>query len=228
MLDILQFVALADQNVGLPFARQTHSLSGAFDIITPVDPVTGYGQWKHVKHVQGWPWDIKLYDAQYVYDWITEKDWESGPRAYKKFIRNHPVSSRQQFEDGLVQLPRFISLGGVNFDQAVDSSLTQYATFVDCKQVSSPQSLGIIHQRVRGPFTIDHGGDVGPQLTLIHQYSWMDGTTPVMEENYFALNYGWVRWVLLHQDVTGMYRPVNTTVSNKLAPGKPIINFPCF
>src|SRR5580765_1659645 len=93
-VDVLRFLAMPDQSEKLGYSRQTHSLGNAVDIITPIDD-SGYGQWKHVKNPRGWPWDLKLYDEMYVYDWITEgaKGWSEdpnvGPKSFKKFIRNH-------------------------------------------------------------------------------------------------------------------------------------------
>lgn len=38
----------------------------------------------YVKNPQGYPWDINLYDGNYIYQWITENVW-SDPYTYKKF-----------------------------------------------------------------------------------------------------------------------------------------------
>jgi hypothetical protein len=227
-IDILSFVALADQSAGLPFSRQTHSLGGAFDIVTPIDPVSRYGQWKHVKNVQGWPWDLKLYDEHYIYDWITEKDWTSGPRAFKKFIQNH-LSFTGQLQDGVIMLPRFADSLSAGFNSTTIADQTTYATFENCLQVGPAISLGTISHHLRGPFLIDHAGDVGPQPTYIHQYYWKNNGVPTLEENYYALHYGWVAWKLqtLNQK-TGLYETVQTTISNKLVAGTPQIVFPCF
>ena len=35
----------------------------------------------------GYPWDIQLYDNNYVYLWITEHAWND-PQSYKKFLYN--------------------------------------------------------------------------------------------------------------------------------------------
>jgi len=225
-VDVLEFVALADKSKGLPFSRQTHSLGNAFDIVTPIDPASGYGQWKHVKNVQGWPWDIKLYDNDYIYDWITEKSWTDDNRAYKKFIQNHPSIHSLKFEDGLIMFPRHIRQTNVAFDIDIPVEQSQYSTFVDCQHTRTDH-LGPIHQRLRGPFLIDHGGDVGPQLTIIHQYYWSNNGVLTLEENHFAQNYGWVAWKL-QTYVNDAYKSMQTTISNKLAPGTPKIEFPCF
>src|SRR5450755_2340395 len=36
------------------------------------------------KTAGGYPWDIQLYDKNYVYLWVTEMDWHN-PRTYKAF-----------------------------------------------------------------------------------------------------------------------------------------------
>lgn len=225
MLDMLRFVA--------PSHWQTQSLGGCFDIITPIDPAVGTGQWKHVKNPQGWPWDIALYDNKYVYDWITEVNWTAGPRAYKKFIQNHMGATVGVFRDGMIMFPRWVAPSNNVFDLDIEPELTKYATFLDCKQTSPAQSLGLVHQSLRGPFEIDNGGDVGSQPTLIQQYYWTnvkDGVSvPTMEENHYALDFGWTQWNLLELDpVDSLYKLKQSTTSNTLTPAKPFINFPCF
>jgi hypothetical protein len=235
MIDVLSFLALADKSLGLSFSRQTHSLGNAVDIVTPIDPVSGYGQWKHIKNVRGWPWDLKLYDANFVYDWVTEgKDgWSTdpliGPKSFKKFVANHFVGSA--LADGLLMLPRMIDPQHNNFAQTIPALRTKYATFSACQEVGTPVSLGTVTQRLSGPFLIDHGGDVGPQPTLIHQYYWSNNGVPTLEENYFALHYGWVAWKLQVLDTgTGLYKTVKSTINNtlKLLTAPPMIVFPCF
>lgn len=246
-IDVLDFIALADKSKGLPFSRQTHSLGGNFDIVTPIDPASGYGQWRHVKGFNitvagkqtnwgGFPWDIKLYDENYIYDWVTEDTWEAGPHAFKKFVANHPIGgpTGKKFADGMIQFPRYVDSENAGFDIPIPPSQTSYATFMNCKQVGAAESLGLVRQRFRGPFLLDHGGDVGPMPTLIQQYYWVNSkngvSTPTLEENYYALHYGWVSWKLQAMDSsTGLYKFLQTTLNNKLAEVKAVpFNFPCF
>src|SRR5580765_969456 len=218
-IDVLKFLT------GLPTRT---GLGHSFDIVTPIDAASGYGQWKHVKNEQGWPWDIRLYDSKYVYDWVTEKDWASGPRAYKKFIQNHSNLQKLTFEDGMIMFPRFVDTISNKFDLDIPPELTNYAMFEDCRQVSA-KSLGLVHQRLRGPFLIDHGGDVKSQPTLIHQYYWMNNGVATLEENYYGLGFGWVSWKLQVLDgQTGFYKSVQTTTENTVNPVLVKIDFPCF
>jgi hypothetical protein len=233
IIDVLQFVAMADKSLGLPFSRQTNSLGNACDIVTPIDPVSGYGQWQHVKNIQGWPWDIKLYDATHIYDWVTEgangwsPDPNIGPKSYKKFIKNH-VDKTGQLADGMIEFNRFIDTHTNHFNIIIPASQTQYATFEKCAQ-TAVTSLGVVTQRLHGPFLIDHGGNVGPQPTIIQQYYWSNNGVSTLEENYYALHYGWVAWKLQTLNTaTQLYETVKTTVANVLAPATPKIVFPCF
>jgi hypothetical protein len=49
----------------------------------------------YVKNYKGYPWDINLYDSNYIYQWITEVTW-SDPYQYKKF-NNESGSSTSDY-----------------------------------------------------------------------------------------------------------------------------------
>lgn len=236
-IDVLQFLALPDKSPvnGMPNipARQTHILGQAGDIITPIDS-SGYGQWKHIKNPRGWPWDLKLYDEHYIYDWVTEgahgwsSDIDVGPKSFKKFIGNHMTAGRPA--DGLPMFPRYVDTVATKSDMSFGPDQTNYAVFENCIQVGTPVSLGSVRQVLRGPFALYHGGDVGMQPTLIHQYYWSNNGIPTLEENYYALHWGWVRWSLQELDPkSGFYRVKNETVSvNWTRVIEVKIVFPCF
>jgi hypothetical protein len=238
-IDVLRFLAMPDESMQAKCSRQRnakgHFKGDAGDIITEIDPESGVGQWKHVKNPQGWPWDLKLYDNDFVYDWITEgKDgWSSnpeiGPKSYKKFIQNH-VSLDGDLADGLAMFPRFIDSVENNSVLKIPSDQTLYATFSNCEQVGEPCSLGDVTQKLQGPFLINHGGDIGACSTLIHQYYWTDNGVPVLEENYYALDYGWTAWKLQRQNSsTGFYELVNETTEVLIFPVDEVkVVFPCF
>jgi len=55
------------------------------------------------KTAGGYPWDIQLYDNDFVYLWMTELNWQN-PRTYKVFnsprlgkfnLRSHPDSRKR-------------------------------------------------------------------------------------------------------------------------------------
>jgi hypothetical protein len=231
-IDVLRFLVMPDESANASCCRQYNAKGeykgDASDIITAVDD-SGYGQWKHIKNPQGWPWDLKLYDQNFVYDWITEgadgwsADPDIGPKSYKKFIQNHGDG-----EDGLPMFPRYIDSVSNHFVIKIPPELTKYATFSNCKQVGEPVSLGAITQVLNGPFQINHGGDVGTVATLIHQYFWTDGDTPVLEENYYALDFGWVAWKL-QRKTGGFYQITNETIETLVFSVDEVkVVFPCF
>ena len=233
-IDVLGFLAMPDESAGLAYSRQHYSLGNALDIITPIDS-SGYGQWKHIKNPRGWPWDLKLYDNNYIYDWITEgpHGWSDdpaiGPKSFKKFVQNH-MSPQGAMADGLIMFPRFIDTLSNSFERSTRPAQNQYIIFENCLATSPAQSLGPITQRLAGPYLLNHGGDVGEQPTLIHQYEWSDNGIPAREENYYALNWGWVTWKQQTLNLkTLFYETVNQTIANQVSPVAEVkVVFPCF
>ena len=228
-IDVLHFLALPEKSQQAAPARATSLLGSASDIITPID-ASGYGQWKHIKNPQGWPWDLKLYDEHYVYDWVTEgpNGWSTdpkvGPKSFKKFAGNYDG------KDGLPIFPRYVDTVDSRSDLPYDPASTHYATFENCQQVGPAVSLGAVRHVLRGPFLLYHGGDVGMQPTLIHQYYWSNNGLPTLEENYYALNWGWIAWKLQELNpATGLYELRRETLDvwySRVAEVK--IVFPCF
>src|SRR5438045_3375642 len=45
-------------------------------------------QFYWVKSAQGYPWDVKKYDANLIYDWVTEVSW-TDPKNFKKHLRSN-------------------------------------------------------------------------------------------------------------------------------------------
>ena len=54
-------------------------------------------QFYWVKNAKGYPWDVKKYDANFIYDTITEVNW-TDPHAFKKHIgpngKGYPLTPR--------------------------------------------------------------------------------------------------------------------------------------
>lgn len=239
-IDVLRFLAFPDVSEGTKYSRQNDARGefkgDAGDIITPIDPESGYGQWKHIKNMQGWPWDLNLYDNHFVYDWVTEgkNGWSSdpnvGPKSYKKFIQNHTNPITGKFDDGLVMFPRYVDTARNNLITVIPKEQTSYVVFENCKQVGPAVSLGPVIMVLTGPYMINHGGDVGEQPTLIHQYYWINGNVPVLEENYYALDFGWIAWKFQRLNATtGFYEITNQTVQPLIfrVPEVKVV-FPCF
>jgi hypothetical protein len=67
-------------------------------IWTVMDSANNQFYW--VKKAQAYPWDVKKYDANLIYDWITEVSW-TDPNNYKKHIGSNGM--------GYPLTPRFVT-----------------------------------------------------------------------------------------------------------------------
>lgn len=235
-LDVLDYIAMADESKKLGFSRQTHNLDGAYDFIEPINPKTGQGKWNHIKSSRGYPWDIKLFDGNFIYDWLTEWKWDD-PTSYKKFVRNRVVSN--VFVDGLLCMPRHLN-EGFNAPPSLFTPSEKSSYWIypgNCISDKKVHYLGDVYQYLHGPYFVDNGGDIGFCQTLFHTYIW--GKT--REDNTYALNHGWTRWSESNfNPVTGLYelnkRPdgsLKLVVKSHILKGgtndikpKPV-NFPC-
>jgi len=104
----------------------------------------------YVKNPQGNPWDINLYDSNYIYQWITELDVWNGVNHW-----NDPTSCRK-FNNGSQSATSDLSMrwaARCAAPGAANSSLwnpppvsqpnnTNYLTYVDQVQQASAQNVG--------------------------------------------------------------------------------------
>jgi hypothetical protein len=103
----------------------------------------------YVKNPQGNPWDVNLYDSNYIYQWVTELDHWNGvnhwndPTSCKKF-NNGSQNSTADFS--MRWAARCAAPGGDNSElwnppPPTQSNNTNYYTYVDQVLQSSPQNL---------------------------------------------------------------------------------------
>ena len=73
----------------------SHMAGSGIPIWTFMDSAHGKFYW--VKSAKGFPWDVKSYDANFIYDTITEVNW-SDPQTFKRHIgpngKGYPISPR--------------------------------------------------------------------------------------------------------------------------------------
>lgn len=103
----------------------------------------------YVKNPQGNPWDINLYDSNYIYQWVTELGMWNGVNHW-----NDPTSCRK-FNNGsqnnssdlsMRWAPRCAAPGGKNSSfwnppPSTQPNNTNYYTYVAQEQQTSPQNL---------------------------------------------------------------------------------------
>lgn len=182
---------------------------------------SGLGKFFWVKSAKGFPWDVHLYDDDFIYDWLTESSW-SDPQTYKRFVHNRtlPLS------------PRCVQPGdGTNPDATIMIANTVYEAHTSCSQYAYKNLKKSINQ-VFGPKPMSFGGDLPDNIltmTATYQYNCDDKYQNCgdREEYYLAKPYGLVEW--RHYVLQGGdYRIDNTTTFNRLAPGQTNPVLPCF
>jgi hypothetical protein len=140
----------------------------------------------YVKNPQGNPWDINLYDSNYIYQWVTELDeWDgvnhwNDPTSCKKFNNG---SQHQEADLSMRWAARCAAPGGENSSfwnppPPAQANNTNYYTYVDQVLQSRAQNLNYsqLHVKQTGTFTItDHRANPPKQFsitTLPLQYTY--------------------------------------------------------
>jgi hypothetical protein len=180
------------------------------------------GKFYWVKGALGYPWDIQLYDNNYIYLWITELSY-SVPQSYKKFTNN----------TNLPLVPRCAKAGTTAPGSTIKVSNTNYDLHTNCSN-SCSVTLGLqtsINQ-VWGPYYYSFGGSLPSNLkTLVIRYQYNCNNSFAnctdREEYYVTQRYGLVQWVH-YVLASGTYVQLQKTVLNKLVVGVVTPYFPCF
>lgn len=184
------------------------------------------GKMYFTKNRQGWPLDEKLYDENYIYDYITEngKDGWFNPADVKQFVI--PVKLA----------PRCIPVGAPGQKVAsVGNSETPFVAKMSCNIVQRTQLghvLGEVWNQGLHDFGLldEQGQEIGPVDTRVLTYNWSCDSNfqncAVREELWLARGYGWVEWknyVLQN----GQYVLKQDTIGTHAAPGAPVPVQPC-
>lgn len=179
------------------------------------------GKMYFTKNKRGWPLDEKLYDENYVYDYITENGTDGwfDPSDVKEFVT--PVKLA----------PRCVPVGAPGQKvAAVTNTQTQFVSKMSCAVVSRSQ-LGTVVGEVWNQGLHDfglldvHGQPIGPVDTRVLTYRWSCDSNfsncKVREELWLARGYGWVEWknyvlqngiYVLHQDTIGTHAATGAPV----------------
>jgi hypothetical protein len=203
-----------------PSLAAGHHMSGtANPIYTSVQPDRFF--W--TKTGQGYPWDIQLYDNNYIYLWVTELNW-ANLRTYKVFHSPNP----QLGDYNLPLTPRFVtgtpdgSPGKLASIKVQDST---YEIHSDCNTFTSHNLKNVVNE-VWGPYTEALGGQLPDNLqTLIISYRYnCDASYSACkdkEEFHVAKPYGLVKWQHEVLQADGTYAtPDNQTFLNRVVAGQ--------
>ena len=172
----------------------------------------------------GYPWDIQLYDENYIYLWVTELDWHN-PRTFKAF------NSSKQGKFNLPFAPRFAKGGYPG--SSIKISDSTYEIHSDCNTFVT-KDLGHVINEVWGPYKESLGGQLPDNLqTLVVSYRYSCDANYFScrdkEEFHLAKPYGLVKWQHQSLGADGTYNPPdNVTYFNQIASGQTTPVTTCF
>jgi hypothetical protein len=168
-------------------------------ISTPIWSVmdSANSQFYWVKSAQGYPWDVKKYDANLIYDWVTEVSW-TDPKNFKKHLGSNGM--------GYPMTPRFVpyTIGAPAkrlYTIKIPSSSTNFEihdTAGSCTQFHK-SNLGYARTEVWGPYYESLGRDLPPNTATLH-LNWMwncnayYGNCQTKEVFTLMQVYGSVKW----------------------------------
>lgn len=201
---------------GVRYGRDTHHLEGLNTTNNTKVYAYHYDTGKTMiftKTPQGFPWDGKPYDQNFILDGFTELNWKS-PKDFKKMDIAVPMCPR--FWDGDPDSYQF-------------SAHVPYHEYTNCTQ-SKPGDVGPGYFTLKGPFMFDFLGDVLQQQTILLTYYW--GDKKHRERLFLTYNFGWVKWdhAILQQLSPNIadYLIDTSVIHNKLVPGSLTPTVPCF
>ena len=111
----------------LDWMTMDSDLRGTYHIAGNANPLytnVSSGKFYWTKGGNGTPWDIQLFDNNYIYLWITEYNW-TNPKTFKKFSYN----------TNLPLVPRCAKAGFPGSTITVPN--TSYRTYSDCSHYTT-------------------------------------------------------------------------------------------
>jgi hypothetical protein len=174
----------------------------------------GYFVW--TKGVRGYPWDIKVFDGNYVYDRSTELTW-SDPTSFKRFSKDLPMS------------PRCVSTKKGTTNIKIPASGTVYGSYYNCT-LSQTSNLNYVVNSISKPSMANAGGNLGVVQTRKFQYQYgCDSTySNCTDMEVFSLGYqiglyDWKRYIAQN----GSWTLQQDSAINNLSAGQTTPDLPC-
>jgi hypothetical protein len=173
-------------------------------------PPSGLFLW--IKSLNGSPWDIKTFDANYIYDRSTELSW-SDPTSFKRFIKDLPMS------------PRCVGVNKAGGTIKIPSSQSAYSFYASCQSYQT-KSLSYVRNAISTPVQVNVG-NLGPVRTRYFRYRYACDSTysnckymEVFSLGYGIGHYDWKyytnkngQWVLVQESLIDQFSQGQTTPS---------------
>lgn len=151
-------------------------------IYSSIDPEMGadyakQGYFVWTKSSLGYPWDVKTFDKDYIYDRSTELLWMD-PTSFKRFTKDLPLS------------PRCISTKSGSDTIKIKQKDSSYRFYSDCAAYQTAD-LGYVTNTISKPATVDSGGDLGQikTRTLTYLYGCNSQYSQCSYKEVYSLGY---------------------------------------
>jgi len=138
-----------------PWECESHLQFGCSGLRQHTYAANGYFVW--TKSLSGYPWDIKTYDAKFVYDRSTELGW-TDPTSFKRFSIDLPMSRR------------CVPVAYPGATLKIPASNTFYQSYAQCAPYLT-QPLGYVVNSVSASTWVNVG-NVGPTRTRYFTYKY--------------------------------------------------------
>jgi hypothetical protein len=190
------------------------TVNGHYNVLFPQS-----GTFYWVKGSAGYPWDVDTFDANYIYQSITEQIWNN-PYTYKIF------------QIALPWMPRCINIPSVPGKIAsitLDPSKTWFDIHSSCTSFTT-HNLGYVVNEIWGPYNQSvAGGPAAPTLTLSYRYSCDSAYNSCQYKETFAMqkSNGMVQWTYYALE-NGRYVLVNQTTHGSASLGSVAPVHPCW
>jgi hypothetical protein len=175
---------------------------------------SGYFVW--TKSSLGYPWDIKTFDQNYIYDRTTELSW-TDPTSFKRFTTDLPLARR------------CAPIGKAAAAIKVSSAATNFSFYGNCK-IASTQNLRYVINTISAPRLVNTGGNLGtvPTRYFNYKYSCNSSYANCAYREVFSLGYqiGLYDWKY-YKNQGGTWVLAQESVINHFTSGAATPYLPC-
>jgi hypothetical protein len=190
-----------------------------YSSITPEIASAGYtksGTFIWTKTPSGYPWDVRTYDQDYIYDRATELLW-TDPTSFKRFTQDMPIS------------PRCVSTRSDGGTIKTKQRNSAYSFYSNCA-VTKTADLGYVTNTISKPVNVDTGGNLGvvKTRTLTYTYACNSNYTQCGYMEVFSLGYnvGLYDWKY-YTAQNGQWVLMQDSVINNFSLGQSVPMFTC-
>jgi hypothetical protein len=194
--------------------------SNANPIYSSVTPELGsgyaqQGSFVWTKSPQGYPWDVKTFDKNYIYDRSTELVW-TDPTSFKRFNKDLPLSRRCISPNSGAAIK-------------IRKDRTAYTFYSDCTAYQTAD-LSYVTTQISKPIMVDTGGNLSQvkTRTLTYTYSCNSSYSNCLYKEVYSLGYNvglydWKYYVSQNKQ----WQLVQESIINNFSLGQSVPMFTC-